>query len=115
MDDDDLSRLLNEAKARAPLPGGDLMDRILVDALAHQPAAPTAPPMVRAAPRLWDRFATAFGGVPTLAGLGSAAVLGLVVGYADPTAVDFLTGGLSLGQVETVDLFPTTDFLATEG
>ena len=112
MHDDDLTRLLAEAKAQAPVPSPALMDRVLADALALQPVV-AALPIPRPKPRIWRRVADAFGGMPAVAALGCATVVGMAVGYADPTTVDYLTGGLAFG--ETVDLFPTTAFLATEG
>jgi hypothetical protein len=114
MQDDELTALLAAAKTNGPAPSAALLDRVLADGLHLQPKAPPfrAP---QPAPRLWARVAGAFGGAPTLAGLCSATIIGIAVGYVDPTAIDYLTGGLSDSAAEAVDLFPTTDFMTTEG
>lgn len=109
---DDLDDLLALAARRPAPPSEALMERVLADALAlqPQPAAPrpaTAPPR----PGLFVRLAGFFGGPPALAGLGSAAVFGLALGYLSPTTLDYLTWG----AVDTAEFFPEADFLTTEG
>jgi hypothetical protein len=110
MQDDDTDALLALAARQRPKPSPGLMARVLADALALQTAARP----VRQG--LWARLADAFGGAPVLAGLGSSVALGLAIGYVNPTTADYLTGGLSgLSGTETLDLFPGTDALLTEG
>lgn len=112
MQDDDLDRLLAAAARQAPAPSGALMERVLADALALQPqpvAFRTAAPAPR--PGLFARLAGMFGGAPALAGLGTAAVVGLALGYYSPTTLDYLTGT----STETAEFFPEADFLTTEG
>ncbi|MFN3577975.1 MAG: hypothetical protein ACK4TJ_13465 [Tabrizicola sp.] len=112
MQDDDLDRLL-AAAASAPLrPSDALMERVLADALALQPA----PVMLRpgpapARPGLLARLVAALGGGPALAGMGTAAVFGLALGYLSPTTLDYLTGSTG----DTAEFFPDADFLTTEG
>jgi hypothetical protein len=108
---DDLDDLLAQAARRPAVPSDALMDRVLADALALQPAAPAlrAAPMER--PGLFGRLAGLFGGPPVLAGLGTAAVFGLALGYISPTTLDYLTGG----STDTAEFFPEADFLTTEG
>jgi hypothetical protein len=109
MQDDEIDRLLAAAARRPAAPSEALMERVLADALALQlQAAPSRP-----APQtsLLARFAAAIGGTPGLAGLCSAAVVGVAVGYLSPATLDYLTGATA----ETVELFPETDFLQTEG
>lgn len=109
MQDDDLDRLLAAAARTAPPASAALMDRVLADALALQPQAVVELPAAR--PGLWSRLAAAFGGPPVLAGLGTAAVFGLALGYLSPTTLDYLTGATA----DTADFFPDADFLTTEG
>lgn len=114
MQDKELDGLLALAARRAPTPSADLMDTVLAEALALQPAPGALPE--RPAPtrgNLLKRLAALFGGAPMLAGVVSAGVMGVVLGYLNPATMDLLTGGLT--SAETMDLFPTADFLTTEG
>jgi hypothetical protein len=112
MQDDDLDHLLAEAARRTPLPSPALMERVLADGFALQPAAPALPPATRV-PRggFLGRLAAAFGGTPAMAGLCSAAVLGVAVGYLSPATFDTLIGTAD----ETAEFFPEAELLATEG
>ena len=109
---DDLDDLLATAARRPVVPSEALMERVLADALALQPQ-PLAPQPVASVPRqgLLTRLAAAFGGTPALAGLGTAAVFGLALGYLSPTTMDYLTGA----SADSAEFFPGTDFLTTEG
>ncbi|MFP5479961.1 MAG: dihydroorotate dehydrogenase [Alphaproteobacteria bacterium] len=107
---DDLDDLFAAARADRPQPSEALLQRVLADALAQQPC-PAPTPVHRSG--LLARLSAAFGGGPALAGVCSAAVVGLVLGYLNPMTYDYLTGGLT--GAETVDLFPSTDFLSSEG
>lgn len=123
MDMDDLDRLLDRARATPAQPGADLMARILADALAEQPApGSSAAQMVAARParqgllaRLRATLADGFGGRGALAGLGGAACFGLVLGYADPSTLTWLTGGLGGVAVSDVQFLPGVDFFLSEG
>jgi hypothetical protein len=112
MQDDDLDRLLAAAAAEPPGPSEALMQRVLADALELQPR----PPALRAAhvpvrAGLLARIAAAFGGGPALAGLGTAAIFGVVLGYLSPTTLDYLTGS----SADAAEFFPDADLLTTEG
>jgi zinc transporter ZupT len=115
MQDDDLDRLLAKAARQSMDPSQALLDRVLADALALQPAPPG---LALAAPRrrgVMSRLAAVFGGGVALAGLTSAAAAGVVFGYLSPATLDSLTGGLTGVTSESVELFPDSDFLVTEG
>lgn len=107
---DDLDDLLAQAARRPAVPSEALMERVLADALALQPAAPVMRP-VTARPGFFTRFAGVFGGGPALAGLGAAAVFGVALGYLSPTTLNYLTGT----STDTAEFFPEADFLTTEG
>jgi hypothetical protein len=62
-------------------------------------------------PGFLARLAGVFGGPPALAGLGTAAVFGLALGYFSPSTLDYLTGA----STDTAEFFPEADFLTTEG
>ncbi len=115
MQDKDLDGLFALAARDRPTPSPALMDRVLADAMALQPQ----PVAVRAAPApapgLMTRLAALFGGGPVLAGVCSAMVAGVALGYLQPASLDLLTGGLAGTGAETLDLFPSADFLTNEG
>ena len=109
---DDLDDLLALAAQARPEPSPALVARVLEDARTAQPQPhPRAAPPRRAG--AFRRLAEAFGGLPVLAGLCSTVILGVAVGYMNPTMADYLTGGLTAS--DTLDLFPTADALTTEG
>lgn len=109
---DDLDDLLALAARKPVVPSDALMERVLADALALQPAAVTFRPAVPAAkPGVLARFAAVFGGPPAMAGLGTAAVFGLALGYYSPATLDYLTGT----STDSAEFFPEADFLTTEG
>ena len=112
MQDDELDHLLAAAARQAPTPSEALMNRVLADALALQPQAPGPRPAAPVrGPGVLSRLAGLFGGGPALAGLGTAAVFGLALGYLSPTTLDYLTGA----STDTAEFFPEADFLTTEG
>jgi hypothetical protein len=108
---DDLDDLLGLAARRPAVPSDALMSRVLADALASQPEVPgiRVAPVTR--PGFLARLAGVFGGPPALAGLGTAAVFGLALGYFSPSTLDYLTGA----STDTAEFFPEADFLTTEG
>lgn len=109
---DDLDDLLATAARRPAAPSEALMERVLADALALQPVAAAFRPATAATrPGLLARLAAVFGGAPALAGLGTAAVFGLALGYYSPAALDYLTGS----PADAAEFFPGSDFLTTEG
>ncbi|MEZ5796329.1 MAG: dihydroorotate dehydrogenase [Paracoccaceae bacterium] len=112
-DTDDLELLFAAARADAPRPSPALMARVLADAYDAQPAAP-APVAVTAPTPWWSRamaaLSASFGGGGVLAGLGTAAVAGVFLGYASPNAADWLSEALtpaadSLLMPSAADLF----------
>ncbi len=118
-DEEELDLLFGASRAMAPVPSADLMARVLTDAYAQQPEPAQRP--VRAAPALpgWRRalsdLAAAMGGGGVLAGLGSAAVAGLFIGYANPPSADWLSNSLLPAAADSVDLLSAGDLFVTEG
>jgi hypothetical protein len=108
---DDLDDLLALAARRPVVPSDALMERVLADALALQPQAPLLQPAPVERPGFFGWLTAVVGGPPALAGLGTAAVFGLALGYFNPAFLDYLTGG----SAETAEFFPEADFLTTEG
>lgn len=119
MQTDSLDDLLALAAMRPAGPSPALMDRVLADALALQPQPLAAAPLrvVVGRPGLLSRLAEMLGGQVAMAGVMSAALFGVALGYLDPTTMDILAPGQAIEQAEAdaVDLFPSVDFLMTEG
>ena len=117
MQSSDLDDLLALAAMHPPTPSPALMDRVTADALALQPQSLTVSRAAVARPGLWSRLVDLLGGPAALAGVTSAALFGIALGYLDPTTVDILALGQGVDQAETeaVDFFPSVDFLMTEG
>lgn len=117
MKDDDLDTLFAMARAAPPVPSDALMARVLADAVAHQPAPrPVAAPRV-ALPALggmWHRLADLFGGAGALAGMGGAAVAGLVLGFVQPEGLSALSDTVLGGALDSVALMPSVDPLFSE-
>jgi len=111
MRDKDLDDILALAAANRPGPAPRLMDRVLADALAAQQRHARTQPRPVPPSGLLQRLAQAFGGGAVLAGVTSSLLLGLVLGYMNPAALDYLTGGTT----EVIDLFPDAEFLMMEG
>ncbi|WP_050528786.1 hypothetical protein [Pseudorhodobacter aquimaris] len=115
MQDSDLDDLFSTARRHSVGASPDLMARVLADAEAHQPrmAAPTAV----AKPGWWAALLAAIGGLPALAGLSTATLAGLWIGFADPTGVNVVTDMiLASGEVtETLDVMPAYDDFLFEG
>lgn len=116
---DDLD-LLFAAAAEAPLlPSDALMARVLADAMTHQPPGAVPRPAVRPAvvtrQGFWTRLAAAVGGAGVLAGLGSAAMAGVMIGFAEPATLTMVTGGIYETTQDAVDLVPSFDPFLTEG
>lgn len=113
--DADLDALFDQARAQPPQPDAAFMARVLGDAYAQQPAPVAVVPVrARVRPGLWARLAAALGGALAVAGIGSAAMAGLVIGYAQPEPVVTFAGSIGFGVSESLDLLPGFDALLSE-
>lgn len=118
MQNSDLDDLLALAAMHPPAPSPALIDRVVADALELQPQPRSAlQPRAATVPRsgLLSRLTAMLGGPAALAGVTSAALFGVVLGYLDPTTMDILALGQATEQADAVELFPSVDFLMTEG
>lgn len=116
----DLDDLFATAVAQpAAVPSAALMARVLGDA-AREQALPVMPALTAQSPTpvrpgFWARLAGLFGGGGVLAGLGSAAVAGLYLGFAQPAAMlQFSDVFVGAGSLDSVDLMPGVDALMSE-
>jgi hypothetical protein len=118
MQDKDPDGLFAEARTMRLSPSADLTARILADADAVQAGFRSGSGAVR--PRRWSGWIAAMGGTGVLAGLATATLAGLWLGFAQPAPVLTLTQTVSdafaadagLGAVE---LIPSLDAFGLEG
>lgn len=115
MRDDELELFFEAARSEAPMPSDELSERVLADALTLMPKA-SAPVPAKPRGRLAGIFA-AIGGWPAVAGLATATVAGVWLGYAQPGGVDSLTDTLLLAEngYDVVDMLPAYDGIWGEG
>ncbi|WP_022702679.1 hypothetical protein [Pseudorhodobacter ferrugineus] len=115
MQDSDLDDLFGAARAPVAVPSA-LMARVLADADAMQFSGR---PVVRVSrgTGLWAGFWAAIGGVAGVAGLSTAAVAGVWIGFAQPTALTAVTDAFLTGDLvtDTFDVFPDFDAFLVEG
>jgi hypothetical protein len=109
---DGLEDLFAEARRTTQPPSGSLMARVLADAMESQPKAvvAVAPVMVRG-PGVWSRLAALFGGAGALAGMGTAAMAGLFIGFVQPEGLSVLGDAVLGTPLETVELVSSVDAL----
>lgn len=113
-------------RSTAPEVSDALMARILGDAaeeqariLAGRAAQPSATPAAR--PRPWQVLIAALGGGKAVAGLVTAALVGIWLGISPPTQLAALTQTVTqnvLGSstsLDGLDLLPTLDPVLTQG
>ena len=111
---DDLDGFFAAARAAGPEPSEALVARVLADAEAAMPRAAVPTPAAAPRRRRWLAAAAAlFGGGPMAAGLASAVVAGVAIGYAGPVTSDGLAGAVSGG--EEIQLMAASDLFLGEG
>lgn len=102
--DAELDALFEAGRAEEFVPSADLLGRIMADAEAQITPVQT---VVRR-PRLFAGLIESIGGWPTLAGMATAGVFGVWVGFSQPAGLDAVAQQL-LGEADTsylVDLVP---------
>lgn len=111
MQNRDLDALFATARQSDRVPC-DLMARVLADADAQQPR-----PAPAVKPRFWTQVLAAIGGAPALAGLSTAMLAGLWIGFVDPPSLSAVTDIflVSSTATETLEVMPTFDDFLTEG
>ena len=114
---DPLDDLFAEARQNPPQPSDGFLARVLADAEAEQPRMAVAPPrpgVVKTG--FWSSLFAALGGAAAVAGVSSAAMVGLVVGYIQPEALVDLasTYGIAESSGGSFDLLPGYESLLSE-
>lgn len=109
----DLDDLFSNAKAGALQPSDALMQRVLADADREQPQAQTVARSTASSAGFWAGLAGLFGGGGVLAGIGSAAVAGVFLGFVQPTSITSLADAWATNST-ALELMPGIDALLTE-
>lgn len=116
MRDQDIDGLFAEARAQASHNSAALIERVLADALTHQPKPLRAPVRTPQIPKFWVSILDALGGKGGLAGLGTAAVVGVMLGFVQPGSLTALTDAFMVqSPLGDMDLIPGIDAILTEG
>lgn len=119
--DSALERVFADARAAAPLPSAALLARIETDALREQKGrVRTVPPVARRRQSVVGRFLDLLGGPRLAAGLATATLVGLWIGWVQPAPLAGLTDRLDdrlsgLSAPESIELIPALDPFAAEG
>ena len=123
--DAELDLMFDAVRDTPPLPSDDLWARVHADSLAMMPEALSLPPALQptsfpaARAGLLAGLMAAIGGWPSVAGLTTAAMAGVWVGFANPDALDGLSQagllpGISAGEsYDLEDLAPGIGGFAT--
>lgn len=119
MDDKDLDQFFAAARESRPVPSTDLMARVLADAYEAQ-AIPEAAARSLAPKQGWlggifAELSQALGGKGSLAGLGTAVVAGVWLGYSDPSGLDWLTSAFLSDGLSDVEMIYGDDLFLSEG
>lgn len=117
MNDSDLDDLFMTAQRQSAPVSSDLMARVMADADAFMPQPVGVTPAEAPRVSLWSAILEALGGAGALAGLSTAMLAGVWIGFAQPGAVSTVTDVLWSNDAtyETVDVLPAFDDFLTEG
>lgn len=115
--EDGLETLFAAERAQSPVPSADLLGRIMADAQtqAQTQAQAQAGPVATAPQRgVFANLLQPIGGWPSLAGMATAGVVGVWIGFSQPAGLDMVAEQL-MGTADSdylVDLVPAfnTDF-----
>lgn len=107
-----LEAFFQAGRAAAPAPSDALIATILQDAKALQPeAALLTGSTVRRS--FWRDLSAQIGGWPALAGMATATLVGLWIGFSAPDQLETLSGGIVLaGDYTTADTLYAPEDLA---
>ncbi|WP_045387508.1 hypothetical protein [Falsirhodobacter sp. alg1] len=106
----DLNDLFAEARRTPSEPSPDLLARIMADAEDNMARPVTAPPAPVRSP--WRFLGWLLGVSGASAGMASAAIAGVWVGFSQPDTVSRVTA--AYWAVTSVEVIPTYDFLTDE-
>ncbi|SEW10852.1 hypothetical protein SAMN05444851_1451 [Aliiroseovarius sediminilitoris] len=122
LDDHELEAFFDAARFDPTTPSEALMAAILDDAATEQAGRDTPAPSLtdiptvkesggRRAGGFWTDLKASLGGWPALAGMATATVAGVWIGFAAPTQLEVMSGGLVLSgdYAETEETYALED------
>ena len=122
LDDMALEAFFEAGRAKPPQPSQDLMARIMADAVAEMPAPrpiarPVTPPARKPVrkPGLLAGLIAGIGGWPALAGMATATVAGVWIGFAQPDTLNTWAGGALLSTSDTATSYDLEDLVPSYG
>lgn len=111
LDDAGLEAFFDAGRKASPVPSEALMTAILQDAAAQMPGPAATVPTRRRS--FWQDLVAQIGGWPALAGMATATVAGVWIGFAAPVQLETLSGGVILaGDYSTTETIYTPEDLA---
>lgn len=113
-DIDELEEFFAAARQTAQPVSDGLMARVLQDAADMRPKPAPLPRRAGfAEPGLWRRVCAAFGGAGILAGMATAALAGIYLGFAQPVGEGVLVS-LQGAESDAIDMMPSIEALFAE-
>jgi len=112
-----LDEIFAAGREATPAPSDAVLARILADAEGEieARAAPVRRPAMAERPGLWARILSGLGGWPAVAGMATATVAGVWLGFASPDQLNELAGGLLLPEASGLTSYDLEDFLPSDG
>ena len=112
----DLEPFFEAGRKSQPQPSDALMHRIMadIDQVSEDRERPIAAPL---RPSLWERIIDGIGGWPTLSGMATAGIVGVVVGVSPPDVMSDFTSSVLDGTTDfyLVDPYDGFGFDSFEG
>ena len=117
LSDTALDEIFAAGRDATPTPSDAVLARILADAegVLDARAAPAPRRGVDDRPGLWARILSGLGGWPAVAGMATATVAGVWLGFASPDQLNELAGGLLLPDASGLTSYDLEDILPGDG
>ncbi len=113
LSDKQLEALFAAARAQTPPASPELLARIMADADAE--LVPPVPARIARRPGLWAGIFAGIGGWPALAGMTTATMAGIWIGFAAPDTLDALAGGVLVPDSSVSTSYELEDLLPGYG
>jgi len=111
----ELDEIFAAGRAAVPEPSEAMLARVLADAEGELAARTVPAPRPRARDTLWTRILSGLGGWPAVAGMATATVAGVWLGFASPDQLNELAGGMLLPDESGLTSYELEDILPSGG